>query len=83
MTKGTTQKCVTLLGRRRVSGKVNVSGQMFIKFLSPNFLNKEPCYGELLRPFISVLYRSQNGAGLARSVSRLSYELDDPGFEIR
>jgi hypothetical protein len=53
------------------------------KIIYPNFLNKEPFYGELLRPFISVLYRSQKGAGLVRTVSRLSYRLADPGFEIR
>jgi len=47
------------------------------------FLNNGPCYGELLRPFISVLHRSKNDAGLARPVSRLSYGLDDPGFKIR
>jgi len=29
-------------------------------FYLPNFLNKEPRYGELMRPFISVLYKSQN-----------------------
>jgi hypothetical protein len=33
--KGTTQKCVTPFGRRRVSAKVNVSGQMFIQFSIP------------------------------------------------
>ena len=52
-------------------------------FYLPNFLNKEPRYGELMRPFISVLYKSQNWAALARSVSRLSYGLNDTGFEIR
>jgi hypothetical protein len=51
-------------------------------FYPLNFLNKESCYGELIRPFISILYRSQNEVRLAQSVSRLSYGLDDPGFEI-
>lgn len=32
MAKGTTQQCVTPLEWRRVSVKVNVSEQMFIKF---------------------------------------------------
>jgi hypothetical protein len=36
--KEATQKCVTLLGQRRLSGKVNVSGQMFIKFSIPLIL---------------------------------------------
>ena len=73
---------LTPLGRRRLSGKV-IRTDVYKIFYPLNFLNNEPCYGELLRSFISVLYRSQNGAGLAPSVSRLSYGLDDPGFKIR
>ena len=84
MTKETTQKCVNAPWTTTcVSKSKRLRTDVYKMFYPIKFFNNEPCYGELLRPFISVLYRSQNGAELARSVSRLSYGLDDPGFEIR